>query len=131
MPLYEYLCESCGRSFEAIQRFSEAPLTTCDRCGGTLKKLLSAPAFQFKGSGWYVSDYGRPGGGTKSADEGGKKDSEASKESAAKESAAKESDSKESPSGKSSSKENSAKDGFSKDVASKKDGKVRSSGKDS
>jgi putative FmdB family regulatory protein len=61
MPLYEYLCESCGRTIEVIQSFSEAPLSLCDRCGGALKKLLSSPAFQFKGSGWYVSDYGRPG----------------------------------------------------------------------
>jgi putative FmdB family regulatory protein len=74
MPLFEYLCESCGRTFEAIQSHSEAPLTTCDRCGGPLRKLLSAPAFQFKGSGWYVSDYGRPGGESGNAGEGSKKD---------------------------------------------------------
>ncbi len=74
MPLYEYLCESCGRTFEAIQSHSEAPFTTCDRCGGTLKKLLSSPAVQFKGSGWYVSDYGRSSGKGRSAGDGSKKD---------------------------------------------------------
>ena len=58
MPLYEYLCESCGRTIEAIQSFAEPPLAVCDRCAGALKKLVSAPAFQFKGTGWYVSDYG-------------------------------------------------------------------------
>ncbi len=75
MPLYEYLCESCGRTIELIQSFSEAPLTICDRCGGTVKRLLSAPAVQFKGSGWYVSDYGKSGSsaGTKRSEgtEGG------------------------------------------------------------
>ena len=61
MPLYEYQCLSCGRTSEVIQRLSEPPLATCDRCGGDLKKLLSAPAFQFKGSGWYVTDYAGKG----------------------------------------------------------------------
>ena len=65
MPLYEYLCTSCGRTFEAFQSFGEAPLALCDRCGGALKRLISAPAVQFKGSGWYVSDYGRSGSSSK------------------------------------------------------------------
>ncbi len=59
MPLYEYLCEACGWTVEVIQRVSEPPLTVCERCGSRLKKLLSPPAVRFKGSGWYVSDYGR------------------------------------------------------------------------
>lgn len=69
MPLYEYECESCGNRFEVIQRFSDQPLTSCQHCGGTLRKLLSAPAIQFKGSGWYVTDYARKGrsGGDDSA----------------------------------------------------------------
>jgi putative FmdB family regulatory protein len=61
MPLFEYLCESCGRTLEVIQAVGEPPPTVCDRCGGPLRKLLSAPAVQFKGTGWYVSDYGRSG----------------------------------------------------------------------
>ncbi len=61
MPLFEYLCESCGRTLEVIQSVREKPPTICDRCGGPLRKLLSAPAFQFKGTGWYVSDYGKTG----------------------------------------------------------------------
>ena len=65
MPLHEYLCTSCGRTFEAIQSFREAPLATCNKCGGALKRLISAPAVQFKGSGWYVSDYGRSGSSPK------------------------------------------------------------------
>jgi len=70
MPLHEYLCTSCGRTFEAIQSFREAPLATCNKCGGALKRLISAPAVQFKGSGWYVSDYGRPGSAAKSSEAG-------------------------------------------------------------
>ncbi len=59
MPLYEYQCQSCGYRTEVMQRFSEPPLATCTECGGDFKKLLSAPAFQFKGDGWYVTDYAR------------------------------------------------------------------------
>ncbi len=62
MPLYEYQCQSCGDVTEVIQRLSDDPLSTCDECGGELKKLISAPAFQFKGSGWYVTDYADKGG---------------------------------------------------------------------
>ena len=59
MPIYEYVCSSCGRKTEAIQRVGEKPLRICPHCGGKLKKAISAPAIQFKGSGWYVTDYAR------------------------------------------------------------------------
>jgi len=59
MPIYEYECQKCSRRTEAIQRVGEKPLKICPHCGGTLKKLASAPAIQFKGSGWYVTDYAR------------------------------------------------------------------------
>jgi putative FmdB family regulatory protein len=59
MPLYEYQCDSCGHRFELIQKFSDPPAKECPRCGGTVQKLVSSPAFQFKGSGWYVTDYAR------------------------------------------------------------------------
>jgi putative FmdB family regulatory protein len=59
MPLYEYECEGCGKRFELIQKFSDPPTSTCKDCGGTANRLLSAPAIQFKGSGWYVTDYAR------------------------------------------------------------------------
>ena len=62
MPLYEYECAKCGERTEAIQSFSEPPLTVCPHCGGALTKLLSSPAVQFKGAGWYVTDYGKSGG---------------------------------------------------------------------
>ncbi len=58
MPLYEYECQDCQARSEELQRFSDPPLTTCRACGGPLKKLLSAPAFHLKGSGWYATDYG-------------------------------------------------------------------------
>jgi putative FmdB family regulatory protein len=59
MPLYEYECDSCGHRFEVIQKFSDPPLQTCPKCGASIRKLQSAPAFQFKGSGWYVTDYAK------------------------------------------------------------------------
>jgi putative FmdB family regulatory protein len=59
MPLYEYQCQSCGRRLERIQKFSDPPPETCPHCGGRLEKLPSSPAIQFKGSGWYVTDYAR------------------------------------------------------------------------
>jgi putative FmdB family regulatory protein len=58
VPLYEYQCRKCGR-FEVIQKFSDAPLSVCPTCEGEVQKLLSAPAIQFKGSGWYVTDYAK------------------------------------------------------------------------
>ena len=59
MPLYEYECDACGHRFEIIQKFSDSPVETCPVCGGAVRKLQSAPAFQFRGSGWYVTDYAR------------------------------------------------------------------------
>jgi len=67
MPLYEYQCASCGHRLEIIQKFSEGPPDTCPKCGkGPLERRLSSPAIQFKGTGWYVTDYaskGKSGGG--------------------------------------------------------------------
>jgi putative FmdB family regulatory protein len=59
MPLYEYACEKCGDRFEVMQKFSDAPLTTHEKCGGPVHRLISAPALQFKGSGWYITDYAK------------------------------------------------------------------------
>lgn len=62
MPIYEYRCLNCGKRFEVLQKFSDAPLSTHDECGsGPVERLLSPPALQFKGSGWYVNDYARAG----------------------------------------------------------------------
>ena len=57
MPLYEYQCQACGERVEVIQRLSDPPYSHCPKCGGDMKKLLSAPAIQFKGSGFYKTDY--------------------------------------------------------------------------
>ena len=59
MPLYEYECTKCGRRVEKIQKFSDQPLTTCESCKGKLQRLVSSSAIQFKGSGWYVTDYAK------------------------------------------------------------------------
>lgn len=58
MPLYEYQCKKCKHKFEKIQKFSDRPIKKCPECGGPVEKLLHAPAVQFKGTGWYVTDYG-------------------------------------------------------------------------
>ncbi len=61
MPLYEYKCASCGDVFEVIQKFSDEPLHVHEGCGGQVERLISTSAFNFKGSGWYVTDYGKNG----------------------------------------------------------------------
>lgn len=114
MPNYEYLCKKCGHRFEKIQKFSDRMLTKCPECGGKIEQVISAPAVQFKGSGWYVTDYAKkssalPASGSDSgakADSG--KDSGSSKDSASKDSGASES-----------------KDAASKDSGSKKDSKPK------
>ena len=63
MPLYEYVCKSCGERFEVRRKFSDEPLTKHEECGGDAERLLSAPAFQFKGTGWYVTDYAKSDSG--------------------------------------------------------------------
>ena len=57
MPIYEYECEGCAYHFEVKQSIKDAPLTTCERCGKSLRRLISSPGIMFKGSGWYVTDY--------------------------------------------------------------------------
>src|SRR5436305_9892264 len=63
MPLYEYKCHSCGKTFEKLQKFSDEPLKVHEDCGGQTERLISPPALQFKGTGWYITDYGRSNGG--------------------------------------------------------------------
>ncbi|MFO7715035.1 FmdB family zinc ribbon protein [Desulfosarcina sp.] len=59
MPLYEYQCTKCGEIQEAIQKFSDAPLSTCRYCSGKLNRLISQSSFHLKGTGWYVTDYSK------------------------------------------------------------------------
>ena len=61
MPLYEYRCNKCEKKFEVIRKFSDPPLTEHEGCGGSVEQMLSAPAFQLKGTGWYVTDYAKAG----------------------------------------------------------------------
>ena len=61
MPLYEYQCDSCGQRFERIQKFSDPPVAACPACGAPVRKLISSPAIQFKGSGFYITDYAKTG----------------------------------------------------------------------
>ena len=61
MPIYEYRCKKCGTPLEVLLRSSDKPPTRCRQCGGRLEKLISSPAIQFKGEGWYITDYARKG----------------------------------------------------------------------
>lgn len=85
MPIYEYQCKKCKHRFEKIQKFSDQPVKKCPECGGPVEQLLSAPAVQFKGTGWYVTDYARKSGGSSSS---GKSSSESGSSSDGAESSA-------------------------------------------
>ena len=81
MPIYEYECKECGKRFDAMQKFTDEPVKECRFCGGEVRKLMGTPALQFKGSGWYVTDYAgktpKPGGndsGREKTREGAKKE---------------------------------------------------------
>ena|SRR5579859_6937439 len=88
MPLYEYECEKCHHRFEKIQKFSDPLVDTCPKCGGPVHKLMSSPAIQFKGTGWYITDYAKKDsaaagktGNTSSSDTKSESSSEKSSES--------------------------------------------------
>jgi putative FmdB family regulatory protein len=112
MPLYEYECKKCHHRFEKIQKFSDPHMKKCPDCRGPVALVISAPAVQFKGSGWYVTDYPKKSSGSSSSSA----DNESAKDSASKDSASKDSASKDSTSRDSA-----------KDAASKKDGKAKES----
>src|ERR1039457_4407010 len=76
MPNYEYLCNKCGHRFEQIRKFSDKQLRKCPECGGVIEQVISAPAVQFKGSGWYVTDYPKKGAGSASSSEASSSSSE-------------------------------------------------------
>ena len=75
MPLYEYECKKCRHRFERIQKFSDPMVKKCPDCGGKVEQMISAPAVQFKGSGWYVTDYAKRSGSSSSSDPGEKSES--------------------------------------------------------
>jgi putative FmdB family regulatory protein len=97
LPLYEYECPKDG-TFELVRKFSDAPLEACPTCGGPIEKLASAPAIQFKGTGWYVTDYARKSSGV----EGGKEAKDTAKDKAGAKESAKDSSSSSSSESKSS-----------------------------
>lgn len=105
MPLYEYQCEKCGHKFERIQKFSDKLVKKCPECGGRVEQTISAPAVQFKGSGWYVTDYAKKSQApaSDSAKES-KKDEKPKSDATGKDSSAKDTASKESSAKESSSK---------------------------
>jgi putative FmdB family regulatory protein len=115
MPLYEYECKKCGHRFEKIQKFSDRMVKKCPECGGVVEQMISAPAVQFKGSGWYVTDYAKKSGssGSSGSSDGGskesKKDDKSKSEGSSKESSSKDSSSKDGSSKESSAKESSSK----------------------
>jgi len=111
MPLYEYQCKKCGHRFERIQRFSDAMVKKCPECGGKVEQMISAPAVQFKGSGWYVTDYAKKGSG-------GSAKSESKSDSDGKGDSSKDSGSKDKDSG--SKKESKAKTESTSKSAEKK-----------
>jgi putative FmdB family regulatory protein len=76
MPLYDYRCKQCGERFEVIQKFSDEPLTVHEKCGGEVERLISPSALQFKGTGWYVTDYAKKNGNSKSDENRSKSSSE-------------------------------------------------------
>jgi len=80
MPLYEYQCKKCGHRFEKIQKFSDKMIRKCPECGGRVEQLVSAPAVQFKGSGWYVTDYAKKSHAPAASDSGSKDSKETKKE---------------------------------------------------
>ena len=82
MPLYEYECSACGHRFERIRKFSDPPVDVCPHCGEPkVQKLLSSPAIQFKGTGWYITDYARSKESKETKESGESKETKESKES--------------------------------------------------
>jgi putative FmdB family regulatory protein len=111
MPLYEYECKKCHHRFEKIQKFSDRMVRKCPDCGGPVEQMISAPAVQFKGSGWYVTDYAKKSSSQSSSDGSGndsKKEDKSKSESSSKEGSSKEGSSKEVSSKESGSKEGSS-----------------------
>lgn len=129
MPLYEYACLKCGRHTDKIEPVAGPHLKKCPHCGGKVESVITAPAIKFKGSGWYVNDYGaKPSSGegkkdgSSSIESGGSKDSKESSSKDGSKDGAKDSGSKDS-----SSKESSGKDSGSKESSSSKESKEKKS----
>ena len=116
MPLYEYECKKCHHRFEKIQKFSDPHVKKCPECGGPIEQVISAPAVQFKGSGWYVTDYAKKSSAPSSSSNSSNGDSSAKKESKSKS----EDSSKPESSSRSESSQKSESSKKSEDSSSKK-----------
>ena len=135
MPLYEYLCKKCHHRFEKIQKFSDPLVKKCPECGGSVEQVISPPAVQFKGSGWYVTDYAKKSSGgdsekaekpaTETKDAAGKEKSSTTKEASAAESKEKK-PAKKAPS---KSAKRSGKEGFQSDCPGSKSNSCPSTGR--
>jgi len=104
MPLYDYKCGKCGKVFEVRQSFSDPVLTTHEECGGPLERLISVPALQFKGTGWYITDYARSGGSNPKNGDKSEKKSDSKPETKSETKSEKKSDSSSSSTSSSTSK---------------------------
>jgi putative FmdB family regulatory protein len=120
VPLYEYQCTKCHRRTEKIEKVDGPHLRKCPHCGSKVEALFSAPAIQFKGSGWYVTDYAGKKSGSPESGSTEKSDAKDAASDAAKDGTAKESASKESSAKEKSSKEASSRDSSSKESKDKK-----------
>jgi putative FmdB family regulatory protein len=118
VPLYEYQCKKCKHKFEKIQKFSDRAIKKCPECGGLLEKIQHAPNVQFKGSGWYVTDYG--GKSDKSKDDGSSEKSSSEKDSSEKASSEKKDSAAKDGGGKTKDKDSGAKKSEPKRSDSKK-----------
>ncbi len=114
MPIYEYRCAKCGKVFEVLQKFSDAPLKKHEKCGGKVERLISASGFQLKGGGWYATDYARAG-----SKGGGESSGESSKEGESKESKSGDSKSSDSKSSESTSAKSETKSEAKSDTKAK------------
>src|ERR1700690_4516126 len=130
MPLYEYECEKCGHRFEKIQKFSDKMVKKCPECGGQVEQMISAPAVQFKGSGWYVTDYAKKSSSPGSSGDSASKDKDKDKkdDKPKSDSGSKDTSSSSTPKD-GASKESSSKDSSSKDRSSSKETPRRGSGR--
>jgi putative FmdB family regulatory protein len=132
MPIYEYECKKCHHRFEKIQKFSDPHVKKCPECGGPIEQVITAPAVQFKGTGWYVTDYAKKSGsmGSSSNGEPSKNDSGSSSSDSGDSSSSSSKDSNKDSNNKDSGKESKSKDSSSKDSGSKSEkSKYESSGK--
>ena len=128
MPIYEYLCQKCGHKFEKIQKFSDRLIKKCPECGGPVEQTITAPAVQFKGTGWYVTDYANKDGRDKSSSGSKESGSSAEKADSKEKGDSRDSHSKESKEAKDKDTKESAASKESKESKEVKESKITKPG---